>query len=60
ILGDADINIGGMQVARDRQGGLALVALTVDSAIPSAVLAEIGAQMQARLVRSVDVSPLDM
>jgi D-3-phosphoglycerate dehydrogenase / 2-oxoglutarate reductase len=56
ILGDAEINIGGMQVARDRQGGLALVALTVDSAIPSTVLDDISAEMRAQLVRSVDVS----
>ncbi len=54
ILGDAAINIGGMQVARDRQGGLALVALTVDTAIPSAVLEEIAGQMNAQLVRAVD------
>ncbi|MBA2575010.1 MAG: phosphoglycerate dehydrogenase [Nocardioidaceae bacterium] len=53
ILGDADINIGGMQVARDRQGGHALVALSVDSAIPSEVLNQIGAEMQAQLVRYV-------
>ncbi|MEJ7744849.1 MAG: ACT domain-containing protein [Nocardioidaceae bacterium] len=55
ILGDADINIGGMQVARDRQGGHALVALSVDSAIPSAVLDQIGTEMQAQLVRYVDL-----
>nr|MBA3264770.1 phosphoglycerate dehydrogenase [Nocardioidaceae bacterium] len=55
LLGDADINIGGMQVARDRQGGLALVALSVDSAIPSTVLESIGAEMQAQLVRYVDL-----
>lgn len=55
ILGDADINIGGMQVARDRQGGNALVALSVDSAIPSAVLDQIGTEMQAQLVRYVDL-----
>lgn len=53
MLGDADINIGGMQVARDRQGGLALVALSVDSAIPGAVLDQIGSEMQAQLVRYV-------
>ncbi|MBA2446018.1 MAG: phosphoglycerate dehydrogenase [Nocardioidaceae bacterium] len=55
LLGDADINIGGMQVARDRQGGHALVALSVDSAIPGAVLDQIGAEMQAELVRYVDL-----
>jgi D-3-phosphoglycerate dehydrogenase / 2-oxoglutarate reductase len=55
ILGDAQINIGGMQVARDRAGGSALVALTVDSAIPGSVLDDIAAEMRADLARSVDV-----
>ena len=35
ILGDAGVNIAGMQVARDAKGGQALVALSVDSAIPA-------------------------
>jgi D-3-phosphoglycerate dehydrogenase / 2-oxoglutarate reductase len=56
ILGEAEINIGGMQVARDHQGGLALVALTVDSAIPTAVLDEISGEMQAHVVRAVNMS----
>ncbi len=55
ILGDAQINIAGMQVARDHQGGLALVALTVDNAIPVAVLDEIAAEMSAHLVRTIDL-----
>jgi len=56
ILGDADINIGGMQVARDHRGGHALVALTVDSSIPSAVLDEIATEVQAVVVRAVELS----
>lgn len=55
ILGDAQINIGGMQVARDHAGGHALVALAVDSAIPADVLVDISAEMRADLARSVDV-----
>ena len=34
ILGDAGVNIAGMQVSRDEKGGQALVALSVDSAVP--------------------------
>ncbi len=34
ILGKAEVNIAGMQVARDTKGGHALVALSVDSADP--------------------------
>ena len=41
ILGDAEVNIAGMQVSRDAKGGHALVALSVDSAIPAEALAEI-------------------
>jgi D-3-phosphoglycerate dehydrogenase len=45
-----------MQVARDHRGGLALVALTVDSAIPADVLDDIAGEMRAQLVRAVDMS----
>jgi D-3-phosphoglycerate dehydrogenase / 2-oxoglutarate reductase len=56
ILGDAGINIAGMQVGRDERGGAAVVALTVDSAIPSGVLAEIAEEIGAQTARVVDLS----
>ena len=56
ILGDAGVNIGGMQVARDMEGGHALVALSVDSAIPADVLVEISDAIRAASVRAVDLS----
>ena len=56
ILGDAGVNIASMQVARDTRGGDALVALSVDSAIPTAVLSEIQDAIQARAVRAVDLT----
>jgi D-3-phosphoglycerate dehydrogenase len=55
ILGRAGVNIGGMQVARDAKGGHALVALSVDSAIPAEVLDDIGAAIDAASVRAVDL-----
>jgi D-3-phosphoglycerate dehydrogenase len=55
ILGEARVNIGGMQVARDTKGGHALVALSVDSAIPADVLEEISAAIDAVSVRAVDL-----
>jgi D-3-phosphoglycerate dehydrogenase len=55
ILGDARVNIAGMQVARDSKGGSALVALSVDSAIPAETLAEIEAAIDAREVRAVNL-----
>ncbi len=55
ILGDADVNIAGMQVSRDRKGGKALVALSVDSTIPPVVLADIAETVQADTARTVDL-----
>jgi D-3-phosphoglycerate dehydrogenase len=56
ILGDAGVNIGGMQVARDSEGGHALVALSVDSAIPADTLERISEAMGAASVRAVDLA----
>ena len=56
LLGDAAVNIAGMQVSRQDKGGQALVALSVDSAIPADTLAEIEAAMTAASVRAVDLS----
>ena len=55
LLGEADINIAGMQVVRDRQGGQALVVFTVDTAIPSGVLTDIGSEIGASDVKVVDL-----
>ncbi|HET8663126.1 MAG TPA: phosphoglycerate dehydrogenase [Nocardioides sp.] len=55
ILGEWKVNIAGMQVSRDAQGGHALVALSVDSAIPSEALAEIQQAIDATSLRAVDL-----
>ncbi len=55
ILGKSDINIAGMQVSRDRKGGKALVALSVDSSIPTTVLDEIATAVAADTARAVDL-----
>ena len=47
ILGDAAVNIAGMQVSRDSKGGSALVALSVDSAIPADTLLEMQVAIDA-------------
>jgi D-3-phosphoglycerate dehydrogenase len=58
LLGDAELNIAGMQVSRDERGGHALMALTVDSTIPPDLLdritSEVGA-VSGRAVNLVDV-----
>ena len=53
LLGEADVNIGGMQVARDTRGR-ALVALTVDSEIPGDVVSAIATEIEAE-VKVVDL-----
>lgn len=55
ILGAAGVNIAGMQVARDSKGGRALVAISVDSAIPGEALEEIEHSIDAQAVRAVDL-----
>ncbi|WP_034268243.1 phosphoglycerate dehydrogenase [Actinospica robiniae] len=56
ILGEAGVNIAGMQVSRNARGGEALVALTVDSAVSAELLAEISDAIGATWSRSADLS----
>lgn len=53
VLGEASINIAGAQVGRKSAGGLALMALTLDSPIPSGTLAKIASDIGAERVRQV-------
>jgi D-3-phosphoglycerate dehydrogenase len=55
VLGSRGVNIAGAQVARQTAGGDALMAVTVDSAIPADVLAEIAAAIGATSARAVDL-----
>ena len=55
ILGEADVNIAGMQVARDAKGGAALVALSVDSPISTETLQEIELAIAATSVRAANL-----
>ena len=55
-LGEAQVNIAGAQVSRTSQGGDALMALTVDSAVPAEVLEAIGTAIGAQSVRAVDLT----
>jgi D-3-phosphoglycerate dehydrogenase len=54
-LGAAKINIAGMQVARQAQGGSALMAITVDSSVSESVAAAVAKEIGADLVRSVSL-----
>jgi D-3-phosphoglycerate dehydrogenase len=55
LLGDADVNIAGMQVSRDDEAVKALVALTVDDTIPDDVLVAIEREIGAETVRVVNL-----
>ena len=55
ILGDAGVNIAGMQVSRQTPGGQALVALSVDSEIPAETLADMEDAMAAVSARAVNL-----
>lgn len=54
-LGDAQINIAGMQVARHAAGGKALMALTVDSPIEDKTADSLKSEIGADSVRAVSL-----
>ena len=55
ILGEAGINIAGMQVGRTTAGGRALTLLTVDSAVPAATMERMVAEVGAGFGTAVDL-----
>ncbi|WP_157901962.1 NAD(P)-dependent oxidoreductase, partial [Streptomyces kanasensis] len=55
ILGEAGLNIAGMQVSRSEEGGEALAVLTVDDTVPPAVLTELADEVGAVSARSVNL-----
>jgi D-3-phosphoglycerate dehydrogenase len=56
ILGGRQVNIAGMQVCRDARGGEALIALTVDSAVPADAADEMAAAIGATMTRVVNLA----
>jgi D-3-phosphoglycerate dehydrogenase len=56
LLGAAGVNIGGMQVARAVEGGLAVVVLTLDQSVPAAVVDELVREVGATAGRLVDLT----
>ena len=53
LLGNAGINIAGMQVARNEEGGEALMAISVDSVINASLVSQVEKETGAKLVRAV-------
>ena len=56
ILGEAEVNIGGMQVSRDDAGGHALIVLTVDSPVGNETLTSIVSEIGAHTGRAVNIA----
>jgi D-3-phosphoglycerate dehydrogenase len=56
-LGEAAVNIAGAQVSRTMRGGEALMAVTVDSPVPSDLLEDIAGRIGAREARAADLNP---
>ena len=54
-FGEAGINIAGMAIARQNEGGQALSVLTVDSPVPDALLEQLRTAIEADVMREVDV-----
>ncbi|EJY55746.1 D-3-phosphoglycerate dehydrogenase [Alicyclobacillus hesperidum URH17-3-68] len=55
LLGDAQINIAGMQVGRRETGGEAVMLLTVDKSVPNNVIDEIASHDGIRMVRAIEL-----
>ena len=56
ILGDAGVNIAGMQVARAASGGRSLMALAVDQAVPADLLPRLASAVGAHAAVGVDLT----
>jgi len=56
VLGEAGVNIAGMQVARREAGGDAVMALAVDSRVDAGVVEDIAARIGATDARALDLT----
>jgi D-3-phosphoglycerate dehydrogenase len=55
-FGEAQVNIAGMQIARESKGGQALSVLTVDSPVPTDVLETVRSAISAELLREIQIT----
>ena len=55
LLGEANVNIAGLQIARHEAGGEALSVLTVDSPVEEGLLSQVKGAIQATSLREIDV-----
>jgi D-3-phosphoglycerate dehydrogenase len=57
-FGAANVNIAGMQIARQQRGGNALSILTVDTRVDDAVLAKVAREIDASVLKAIEVREL--
>lgn len=55
LLGEAGVNIAGLQIARDEKKGTALSVLSVDAAVPAELIERLGDAIGAAMLRTVDI-----
>ena len=55
---EAGVNIAAMQIARQQKGGKALSVITVDSPVPSDVLERLKSEIQADVMREIEIKDL--
>ena len=55
LLGDAGVNIAGLQIARDEKHGTALSVLSVDAQVPAELVETLGQAIGAEMLRSIDL-----
>ena len=55
-LGDAGINIAGMQISRQQAGGQALSVLTIDVPAPDDLLSDLAADISADVLRQIEIT----
>ncbi|MBK0419356.1 phosphoglycerate dehydrogenase [Leucobacter sp. CSA1] len=58
LLGDAGVNIAGLQIARDEKGGTALSVVSVDAPVSEDVLEGLRSAIDAETLRAIDVDAL--
>lgn len=55
LLGEAGVNIAGLQIARDEKQGTALSVLSIDAPVPAELVAELGEAIGAEVLRAIDL-----
>ena len=55
LLGEAGVNIAGLQIARDEKKGMALSVLSVDGEVPSELIDRLGEAIGAEMLRAIDL-----